>query len=284
MCRFIVYKGEETSPSHLLYHTQHSLITQSLSSEYRKNPVNGDGFGVAWYPLHEDIEAGVFTSVEPAWSNKNLRMIASKVRTKHYFAHVRDASVGMPVTQTNCHPFHYGKYTFMHNGKIGEFSRLKRAIQNRLSDNSFNMITGNTDSEHIFALIMETLQRDQNAEANKIMEAITQAIHTIKSLQKEYSVAQPATLNLALSNGEITICSRYVTCPNHSPASLFYGKGNATLRDGEMHYSKQNLTSAQSVIVCSEPLNDDDHYWQEIPRNHSIVINRMNEVTISKIE
>ena len=38
------------------------------------------------------------------------------------FAHIR-ASTGGAVQQTNCHPFRYGRWLWMHNGMIRDFPR-----------------------------------------------------------------------------------------------------------------------------------------------------------------
>lgn len=68
-----------------------SLITQSFDARERvtgNGYLNGDGFGVGWYPfsyegsvLAPDLEEtpGLFTSVKPAWNNENLRRLADKV-------------------------------------------------------------------------------------------------------------------------------------------------------------------------------------------------------------
>jgi len=49
MCRFLCYKGPEILLTDLLYRQQNSLILQSFKARERKEPLNGDGFGVGWY-------------------------------------------------------------------------------------------------------------------------------------------------------------------------------------------------------------------------------------------
>jgi glutamine amidotransferase len=51
------------------------------------------------------------------------------VQSTTILAHVRAASPGLPVLEVNCHPFRMGRLTFMHNGGIAGFGRIKRAIQ-----------------------------------------------------------------------------------------------------------------------------------------------------------
>jgi predicted glutamine amidotransferase len=45
----------------------------------------------------------------------------------------------------------------MHNGGIAEFNKVKRAVQAVLSDEIFEVVSGNTDSEWAFALYLSKL-------------------------------------------------------------------------------------------------------------------------------
>lgn len=96
-------------------------------------------------------QAGMFTSVTPAWSNRNLRTISSQIRSPLVFAHVRAAALGDVVSDQNCHPFvcnAHRHWMFMHNGAVAKFSRIRRRLLAELSDEAFGLIYGNTDSEH----------------------------------------------------------------------------------------------------------------------------------------
>ena len=80
MCRFTFYRGAPLALSALLTEPDNSLIHQSFHSHEREEPLNGDGFGVAWYSWGH-AEPAVFRSVTPAWSNGNLRELARVVET-----------------------------------------------------------------------------------------------------------------------------------------------------------------------------------------------------------
>ena len=124
MCRWLAYRGEPLQPSILILDAQHSLVAQSLNSPLGAETVNGDGFGFGWYPA--DAEAGgipaMFHSIEPAWHDQNLREITRAVRSPLFFSHVRAAG-GPPIQQTNCHPFRYENWLFMHNGFLADFAQ-----------------------------------------------------------------------------------------------------------------------------------------------------------------
>jgi glutamine amidotransferase len=50
--------------------------------------------------------------------------------------------------------FRYGRLMWMHNGGIAEFDKIKRKLQNCLSEDLFLFVQGNTDSEWAFALFL----------------------------------------------------------------------------------------------------------------------------------
>ncbi|MBL7864324.1 MAG: class II glutamine amidotransferase, partial [Cyclobacteriaceae bacterium] len=104
MCRLMAYRGTSIVIDNLLYKPKNSLINQSLAAKEIEEPLNGDGFGIGWYVPEVNNEPVTFVSVNPAWSNRNLRNLAPKVRTGCMIAHVRAASVG-EVSESNCHPF-----------------------------------------------------------------------------------------------------------------------------------------------------------------------------------
>jgi len=125
MCRFVCYRGPEILLADLLYKPTNSLIRQSFHAKERTEPLNGDGFGVGWYAPQISSTPCVFASLTPAWSNQNLRQISEHVKSGCFFAHVRAASPGMPVSEANYHPFQYGRFLWMHNGGIRDFWRIK---------------------------------------------------------------------------------------------------------------------------------------------------------------
>ena len=125
MCRWLAYCGEPLRPSELVFHPQHSLVAQSLDSPLGAETVNGDGFGFGWYPKDPGAGnvPGLFRSIEPAWNDQNLRELTQAVESPLFFSHVR-AAAGPPIQQTNCHPFRFQNWLFMHNGALAGFSSV----------------------------------------------------------------------------------------------------------------------------------------------------------------
>ncbi|WP_232771418.1 class II glutamine amidotransferase [Colwellia sp. 12G3] len=244
----------------LIFNASNSLVQQSKKAKMRVNPLNGDGFGIGWYPQHDDPIPGTFVSVEPAWSNRNLGQIASKIPTHHFFAHVRDASVGMPVSQSNCHPFQYGRYLWMHNGRLDQFDLFRRLILNDLSNKAFDFIKGNTDSECAFAIFLDEINFDEEASLEKLKQAMKTTISKINDYRKQVNAETNAFINFALTNRKHSLFTRYSSNADIRPASLFYSQ------------------SENSVIVSSEPLSDIKAHWIKVERSTLISIEN-NKVT-----
>src|SRR3954463_10527897 len=212
MCRFLLYLGSPVVVADLITEPSNSLIHQSFHSDEREEPLNGDGFGLAWY-IDDSSEPALFRSVTPAWSNRNLRELA-RVTTSHcMMAHVRAATQVLEVSETNCHPFKQGRYTFMHNGDVGGFSAMRRGLLNSLGEKAFQSIHGSTDSEHLFALFADELERAGPNEGGfeAMAEPFERAIDRAMDLSDQYAGGEPSYLNLVLSNGECAVACRYVT-------------------------------------------------------------------------
>eukprot|EP00483_Globobulimina_turgida_P006630 UN06640 len=214
MCRFAVYVSPQKPVclADLLTRPTHSIVKQSYDCKERTvhyavpASINADGFGVAWYPLKDnhnithshnchdapDSEEGacLFSSVLPAWNDKNLHRISDKIESSLVFAHVRAASFGSVISQPNCHPFVCGKYTFMHNGGIGAFSKLKKHIVMQLPQDLYKHIQGTTDSEHAFMLFLNHLPQNNNCnsvfiEPQILLQTLKKTIAHILYLQTE---------------------------------------------------------------------------------------------------
>ncbi len=151
MCRWMAYSGSAIPVAELLLTPKHSLIDQSLHSRMGATTTNGDGFGLGWYGVGDT--PGVFHSTEPAWNDRNLADLAKHLVSPLVFAHVR-ASTGGAIQQTNCHPFRYQNWLFMHNGLIREFATVKRDLAFAVDPSLYPMIEGSTDSELFFYLAL----------------------------------------------------------------------------------------------------------------------------------
>lgn len=272
MCRFTLYLGDPIRLASLVTEPRRSLIRQSFASEEREEPLNGDGFGIAWYAPEMDAAPGLFRSITPAWNNRNLLSLSRVVSSPCILAHVRAATQGTGVDETNCHPFVRGRYAFMHNGDIGGFSGVRRAFGERLSDAAFGALEGTTDSEHLFALFLDRLAaRGADPGPDDMAEALTSAFRDAVALSKAHGGGQPSYLNVAVTDGRRAVVSRVTTDRPEDAESLYvYAGARYLCTDGKPTLIAQP-GHVGSVLVSSEPLTDDPG-WKPLEPNSLLLI------------
>ena len=277
MCRFTFYRGEPLAVSQLITEPHHSLIHQSYQSREREEPLNGDGFGLAWY-IEGSTEPAIFRAVTPAWSNRNLRELARVTKSHCVLAHVRAATQVLEVSETNCHPFKHGRYTLMHNGDVGGFHRIRRALLNSLSERAFGSIHGSTDSEHLFALFLDEIERAPDATGVEgMVEALERAIDRVLDLADEHARGEASYLNLVVSDGASAVACRYVTGDVADAETLYVAKGRYVCADGQARILPAE-NGGGAVLVSSERLAD-DQAWEAVPVGWWLMISPTLEVT-----
>ncbi|KAG0041583.1 hypothetical protein BGZ83_001623, partial [Gryganskiella cystojenkinii] len=243
-----------------------------------------DGFGVGWYESEPDPELGaapcIFTSVTPAWNNMNLIRLAEKIKSPLVFAHVRASTAGS-VSESNCHPWQYGRLMFMHNGHIADFHLIKRKIQESLPDPIFLNVNGNTDSEWAFAVFLSQLESPLQAEPFchvKLKEAMFKTIQKLNQWAKDAGIHEASMLNFAVTDGCSVVCSRYISSRTLEAASLYYSSGTKFGSFQPGHYKMVKADRREDIVlIASEPLTFEKADWLKIPTNTVVVVTaRMN--------
>jgi predicted glutamine amidotransferase len=247
MCRFVAYVGEPVFLDELICRPAHSLLHQSLRSEQAKTRTNGDGFGVGWYG--EGSEPGVYREVMPAWSDENLLSLARTLKSHLFFAHVR-AATGTPIARQNCHPFRHGKWLFMHNGQIGGYAQLRRALEARLPDGLYAARKGATDSELLFLLALARIEQ-QGADVQDAMQATLDQTCT---QMRAHGIAEPLRFSAALTDGRRLHIFRCAS--DDAPPTLYVKQGE------------------RGSIVASEPLESGDDGWRALANGEMLTLTR----------
>lgn len=276
MCRWLAYKGAPILVSDLVSDPNNSLVRQTLSLEgymprehAPRHPVDGDGFGLGWYDLSISTEPARIAFAEPAWSNPNLHNLAHLLRTELLFAHVRAASPNSMVSISNCHPFKYGHWLFMHNGGLAGFSQMRRRIYDMLPDRLFNTIAGTTDSEHCFALLMSMMEDcDSPVYPFQLRDAVNDLINLLMAWTRELGITERTSLNFAVTDGYTMVATRFASwrCEHQQQAqSLYYAEADHfdLVEGGQLLHTVGNRCGA--VIISSEPLTADAENPEECP-------------------
>lgn len=262
MCRLLGYIGPTIVLDYILSKPEHSLIEQSYQPrEMTAGLLNADGFGVGWYHPQKDIEPFTYRNTLPIWSDVNLPNLSRYIESNCIVATVRSATAGQPVDLSNCQPFTNQGLLFSHNGFIQNFREsLYRPIRNQLNDKNYQTINGTTDSEHIFALIINELQKLSNI---SLENALHKTLINLRNLAEEYQVHFAA--NLVLSDGKRLVACRMAT---RSPLPSLYW-----LRD--------DPTFPNAVIIASEPLFPGD--WNSFAENCIISVGENLDIQADRI-
>lgn len=245
MCRWAAYSGEPAFLEEIVTAPCHSLIAQSHHALEAKTPTNGDGFGVAWYG--ERPEPGLYRDILPAWSDPNLKSLCRQISSPLFMAHVR-ASTGGATSRSNCHPFVHGSWSFMHNGQIGGFDKLRRRLEAAISDDLYESLEGTTDSELFFALMLENgLDTDPHGAAERAASAVIQA-SILAGMQPHLR------LTAAFSNGKELYAIRYAT---DAFAPTLYGA---------------RTRGTRGRCLVSEPFDREGCEWQAVPPGSFVTV------------
>ena len=229
----------------------------------RNHPVNVHGCGIGWYArercgLVDELgldaynRPTVYTTVAAPSHDRNLRALSKTISSSLLFGHVRAAGPGASVHQYNCHPFFMGRYMFMHNGDITDFSKVRRGLQRELRDDLFDHMSGTTDSELLFLLILNRLpdchtQQDPATLQQAVLDAFCAVIKANRG--------KANSLNIAFTDGETTIATRYRNSDLEEPPSLYYHVGPMP---GEKAWDLNNADLGSFDAMESDP-NVHDH-------------------------
>ena len=261
MCRWLAYSGSPVLLEDLLYKPEHSLVVQSMHSTMGAETTNGDGFGVGWYGTPDT--PGVFRSTEPAWNDRNLRELAAHVVSPRVFAHIR-AAIGSPVQQSNCHPFRYGDWLWMHNGYLDGFHTMKRDLAMAVDPGLYADIEGTTDTEILFFLALTFgLADDPPA-------AVARAVGLVEEVARGHGIPFPVQMTVATTDGSTTWAFRYSS--EGRSRTLYHSVDVSTLREQYPDNPTLHGLSDDARLVVSEPLGDLRGAWREVPEASCVAI------------
>jgi glutamine amidotransferase len=238
MCRHLAYLGPPRSLASLLYEPAQSLERQSWRPlRQREGAMNADGWGVGWWDAAVRPEPARYRTAAPMWTDRSFRSVAEVVQSGAITAAVRSATPPSPIVDTGNAPFADGPWLFSLNGFVVGFrGPIGEGLRRLVSEPRAIGIEGTTDSEVLFALVLDALDRGATPAA------------ALASVTAEVLSRTDARLNLLLTDGHVIVAS---SCGN----SLF------TLGDDGL--------ATGGVLVASEPL-DDHPAWVEVP-DRSIV-------------
>ncbi len=243
--------GSEVTLSSLVLEPKHSLLVQSyVPKEMMSGVVNADGFGVGWYAPEIDEEPAVYRSDGPLWSDRSFAGISPKILARNVFAAVRSATPGLPVEESGVPPFASGPFMFMHNGAIENFRRTAmRTLRAALSNESYAGLLGITDSETIFAVLLDHLRHDPR----DLSGAVAETVRYVSGICTELGVR--ASLNIGVTDGRAMVFTRYSSEGPHNT----------------LYFVEDGAAFPGAVVIASERL-DGDTGWTAVPERHLLLV------------
>ncbi len=209
---------------------------------------NADGWGIGWY---QNDMAQVFKEGIPAHDpTSQLNRLSKEVKSQIIIAHVRKLSHGPP-SEENSHPFRFHNWLFAHNGIIDRdhlFSLLDPKYQKQLK--------GETDSEVYFYWLLQNIEIHNDDVIQGVKDAIKEVIY------KNYT-----GLNFLLSDGTTLYAFRYSQSPQDAYTLYKLVK-------------KPSISYENTVLVCSEPLTDEE--WDEIKIGYMLIVR--NNLDLSEVK
>jgi len=262
MCRWLAYSGAPVLLDEVLFKTDHSLIDQSIHARSSHQTTNGDGFGIGWYSKLE--KPGVYKDIRPAWNDANLQALAAQIESPMFLAHVR-ATTGTAVQRSNCHPFCFGKWLFVHNGLINDYDKMRRDLAIAVAPEYFPLIQGSTDSEVMFLLALTFgLEGDVKA-------GLERMAGFVEGVASAHSVANALQMTLGICDGSSLYAVRYST--EGQSRSLFHSSTRDETREIAPDASG---FSRNARAIVSEPLSDLEDEWTPVPEASFLKITKGN--------
>jgi len=336
MCRWFAYLGEEpTLLEDVLIKPKHSIVKQidehflpnlhtHFGPQLCRNKLNSgvasddhgpnhftnvDGFGVGYYTgaaaeFNDDNvnRPCVYRNSRPPLNDINLTSLCAHTSTKCVFAHIRAGSSHLATVETNNHPFVFGRYMFMHNGTVANFSKIKIRLLQKLSENAYANVFGTTDTEHVAALFFTHLGDDWDTELpmEELKKAMIKTIQDVLALVEESAkdtdeVFLQSYLNFAVTDSCQLLAVRFSSMEKFEPPSLYYSTAaGPTLNrkfpddpDGKEVTNKTTRSShehGKHVIVASEPNTYKTEDWLLVPPNSFVLVDKNLDIVIEKIK
>lgn len=254
MCRHLAYVGPGAVMSAFFFDPPHSLEHQTYAArELLEGHVNVDGFGTAWYPIETGGTSGssvvgdrdeplAYRSERPVWADPVWKGLASRFRGRIVLANVRNATDPATAGLGAVHPFTRGRWSFTHNGFLSGYrDHFMVPLERRLSEKRLTQRQGMSDTQTLFLLLLDKLERSGPK------EALVELVEEVVALAHE--VQQPTYLNFLLSDGQRVWGTRCGTAPRHP--SLWVAHSPERFPGGS--------------VIASEAL-DEDPAWQQVPQ------------------
>jgi glutamine amidotransferase len=243
-----------------------------------------DAYGFGYYTASD-----VLLGKRPSGASQllTLEQLVGEVDSEALLVHARNATVGNHKDE-NTHPFRFRRWLFAHIGTIEGFDAVRPAILAELSDHLRRSITGETDSEHAFALFLKILKDeaqldDLDLDPSAVGRALALTVKRIDELCRAAGVQKSSSLGFVTTNGRILAATRRGT-------PLFYALLEGILpcdRDGIAAPAKETDprfgAHRRVKAVCFATHLGSPNGFIEVPDSSVVTVSRDLQVRVSSV-
>ncbi len=197
MCRHLAYLGPPIALGSLLFDAPHSLCEQG-ERPWHQAPgrVNKDGWGVGWFDADGVVDDRYYRTTTSMWDDREFPY--RDVESGAFVAAARLASPGATLHPSGNAPFRAEGWMFSLNGYVKGFpdgtgDELRAVLSARRRD----ALVGDADTEVLFALVLDRLERGSAPAA------------ALASVVRQVAALTEAKLNLLLTNGRAVHGTRF---------------------------------------------------------------------------
>ncbi len=249
MCRLLGYCSRGEVP------VAHLMGDEGFHDFTALSALHGDGWGMAWY---EAGQPQIRKSPLCAEGAPEFDKLAQQPLGDLGLLHLRWATPGLGISDSNCHPFRYGPYVLAHNGAIHPQHRLPELLPPEWE----RQLAGSTDSERYFLGIMSRLAAHDGDMAAAIAS-------TAAGIERMFS---PNSLNAILLSPEKLYAISW-----HDPAKVpeaqlrLRGYGD---RPDEIaaYFDLAYRVTDDAIVVASSGWPQPG--WTPLPNRHLLVADR----------
>jgi predicted glutamine amidotransferase len=164
-----------------------------------------DGFGFGWLDKKNKWQhyKKSFVYTEDPHLEKNLDKMS---HSSFIVGHIRNKTIGDRSIE-NTHPFIYKNQLFCHNGVVRDFLIHKEKIMEKIDKKYRSCIKGETDSEHLFYLLLTCIDSIQQREPTRLIDGF----HLFFRILQEMNLCVWA--NIIFATDKTCIITRYVVQP-----------------------------------------------------------------------
>lgn len=210
-----------------------------------------DGYGIGWLDSNNKLQ--VYKNIKPYYEDTNFKNIFEQIsQSKFIIGHLRNKGKSSEGDKkiVNCHPFIYDNYIFAHNGFIKEFKLNKKTILILIGKKYIDKIIGDTDTEHLFYLLLTVIDKLKNKNIKKELDELYQI-----AFEKVFKILNDQKIeivgNFIFSDLSKVIVIRYIS-PNFNRIESQSQSQTHTYSPPSLYYNSK--IRKNKILISSEPI------------------------------